>query len=432
MAVIPLLAMVRKDLQLFFSDRRSVIVSFVVPIAIASFFGSIFSGPSNSSEPAKISIAVVDHDGSAISKAILSGAQGDRNLKVATPTEDEARSLVKNGKTSVAVVIPAGFGDAAGSAFFGDGEKPALGFLYDPSRNIELAMVRGVLTQHVMEAVSREMFGGQQGRAMVERTLPQIQASTSLPASDKRLLIEMLGSVQKFYSRPESNSADANRPRGITMPYTVKEEAMTAGANVAYNGYAHSFAGMAIQFLLFAMANIGVDMLLERQRGLWSRLRSAPISKTTLLLGKAVSGALISLLILLVSFGFAMIAFKVRIHGSALGFLGISIACAVMASTFGLLVAALGNSPATARGVTTLAVLMMVMLGGAWVPTFIFPAWLQQFTLIVPVRWAVDGLDAMTWRGAGLRGALMPVLVLVAFAGAFWTVAAARFRWSEG
>ena len=103
-----------------------------------------------------------------------------------------------------------------------------------------------------------------------------------------------------------------------------------------------------------------------------------------------------------------------------------------MASTFGLLVAALGNSPATARGVTTLAVLMMVMLGGAWVPTFVFPAWLQQFTLVVPVRWAVDGLDAMTWRGIGLSGALMPVLVLLAFAAAFWTIAATRFRWTEG
>ena len=44
MALMPLLAMVRKDLQLFFSDRRAVIMSFVVPIAIASFFGSIFSG----------------------------------------------------------------------------------------------------------------------------------------------------------------------------------------------------------------------------------------------------------------------------------------------------------------------------------------------------------------------------------------------------
>jgi ABC-2 type transport system permease protein len=431
MALIPLVAMVRKDLQLFFSDRRSVIVSFVVPIAIASFFGSIFSGPSSSGEPARIAVAIVDQDSSAISKAILSGAQGDKNLKVATPTEDEARNLVKNGKTSVAVVIPKGFGESAGAAFFGDGEKPALGFLYDPSRNVELAMVRGVLTQHVMEAVSREMFGGQQGRTMVERTLPQIEASTTMPVNDKRLLIEMLGSVQKFYNRPEGTTA-TNQPRGITMPYTVKEEAMTAGSNIAYNGYAHSFAGMAIQFLLFAMANIGVEMLLERQRGLWGRLRSAPIAKTTLLLGKAISGSLISLLILLVSFAFAMIVFKVRIHGSVLGFVGISIACAVMASTFGLLVAALGNSPATARGVTTLAVLMMVMLGGAWVPTFIFPAWLQQFTLIVPVRWAVDGLDAMTWRGIGLRGAMMPVLVLIAFAVGFWTIAAARFRWSEG
>ena len=432
MALIPLMAMVRKDLQLFFSDRRSVIVSFVVPIAIASFFGSIFSGPGNSSEPARIAVAIVDHDSSLISKAILKGAEADRNLALTMPDEEEARNLVKNGKTAVAVVIPKGFGEAAGSAFFGDGEKPALGFLYDPSRNVELAMVRGILTQHVMEAVSAEMFGGQQGRQQVEKALPLIQGSSSMPADQKRALVEMLGSVQRFYNQQPSGGGAPTERRGITMPYTVKEEAMTAGSNIAYNGYAHSFAGMAIQFLLFAMANIGVEMLLERQRGLWSRLRSAPISKTMLLLSKAASGALISLLILLVSFGFAMVVFKVRIQGSVLGFLGISVACAVMASTFGLLVAALGNSPATARGVTTLAVLMMVMLGGAWVPTFVFPAWLQQFTLVVPVRWAVDGLDAMTWRGIGISGAGLPILVLVAFAAAFWVIAASRFRWEEG
>ena len=58
MALIPLLAMVRKDLQLFFSDRRSVIVSFVVPIAIASFFGAVFSGGGRDREPARIAIAV--------------------------------------------------------------------------------------------------------------------------------------------------------------------------------------------------------------------------------------------------------------------------------------------------------------------------------------------------------------------------------------
>jgi ABC-2 type transport system permease protein len=150
-----------------------------------------------------------------------------------------------------------------------------------------------------------------------------------------------------------------------------------------------------------------------------------------LLLGKGISGAIISLLILAVSFAFSMIVFGVRVDGGWAGFLGIAVACSIMASTFGILVAALGNTPATARGVTTLAVLMMVMLGGAWVPTFIFPAWLQQLTLIVPVRWAVDGLDAMTWRGIGSSGAIVPILVLLAFAAAFSAVAAARFRWEE-
>jgi ABC-2 type transport system permease protein len=426
--VIPLLAMIRKDLQIFFSDRRSVIVSFVVPIAIASFFGSIFSGPSKNGQRARIAVAMIDQDGSAISKGILAGAQADSDLKVSTPSEDSARASVREGKLAAAIVIPKGFGEAAGAAFFGDGDKPPLTMMFDPSRSIEQAMVRGVMTQHVMEAVSKEMFGGAQGRATVERTLPRIQAS-DMAADQKRLLIDMLGSVQKFYDRPSGAQGGA-RPQGITMPYIVHEEPITAGA-VAYNGYAHSFAGMGIQFLLFAMANMGVEMLLERQKGLWKRLRSAPVSRLTLLAGKAASGAIISLMIVLVCYAFAMIVFKVRIEGSVLGFFAVAISCALMASTFGVLVAALGNTPATARGVTTLAVLMMVMLGGAWVPTFIFPAWLQQLTLVVPVRWAVDGLDAMTWRGIGSAGAVASIAVLIAFAAVFGAVAAARFRWEE-
>src|SRR5262249_22151016 len=140
---------------------------------------------------------------------------------------------------------------------------------------------------------------------------------------------------------------------------------------------------------------------------------------------------LVCLMTLLVSFGFAMIVFSVRVQGSLIGFLSVATACALMAASFGLLIAALGKTPAATRGVTTLAVLMMVMLGGAWVPTFIFPAWLQRLTVVVPARWAVDGLDAMTWRGIGLAGAVTPTLVLLGFAAAFWTIALVRFRWEE-
>ena len=102
-----------------------------------------------------------------------------------------------------------------------------------------------------------------------------------------------------------------------------------------------------------------------------------------------------------------------------------------MAATFGLLIAALGSTPGGTRGVAILAVLLMVMLGGAWVPTFIFPAWLQQVTLVIPARWAVDGLDAMTWRGLGSSAAVLPTVVLLGFALLFGSLALARFRWEE-
>ncbi len=291
-------------------------------------------------------------------------------------------------------------------------------------------MVRGVMTEHIMEAVSREMFGGRQGRALVDEMLLQIERS-SLREDQKRAIVDLLGSARKLYGAETSDGADASRARGITIPYAVREQAVTAGSNVAYNGYAHSFAGMGIQFLLFAMANLGIEMLLERQRGLWKRLRSAPVSRATLLGGKVVSGTIISLLTLWVSFAFAMVVFRVRIEGSIAGFVAISIAVALMAAAFGILVAALGNTPASARGITSFAILVLVMLGGAWVPAFVFPAWMQQLTLLVPIRWAVDGLDAMTWRGIGAAGAVMPVIVLVGCAALFMAIAAARFRWEE-
>ena len=429
MGVSALVALVRKDLQLFFSDRRAVILTFAVPIAIASFFGSIFrGGGDNDSEAAKIPIAIVDRDGSAISKAIVAGIKGDKSLAVSTPSAEAARTAVQKGDVAVAVIVPPRFGDAAGRAFLTRGAKPQVDLLFDPSRGAELAMVRGVLTGHVMEAVGKEVFSGAQGRSIVDDTLKQLDAS-GMAAESRETLRTLLLSVQRL--NQQTDATGGNTGGGLTVPYDVKEDAVVAGGNAQYNGYAHSFAGMGIQFLLFAAIDLGMGILLERERGIWKRFRSAPLSRFTLLAARGTSGTIITLLTLVVSFAFAMIVFGVRIHGSVLGFAAVAVACSIMAATFGLLVAAIGSTAAATRRVATFAVLIMVMLGGAWVPSFVFPAWLQRLTVVVPARWAVDGLDAMTWRGLDMRAALMPTVVLLGFAVLFAALTVVRFRWEE-
>jgi ABC-2 type transport system permease protein len=121
----------------------------------------------------------------------------------------------------------------------------------------------------------------------------------------------------------------------------------------------------------------------------------------------------------------------VRIEGSVAGFIGIAIAFCLLNASFGLLLATLGRTPAATRGLAVMVTLVLVMAGGAWVPAFIFPPWLQQASLLTPTRWAVDGLDAVTWRGLGFDAAAGPIAVLLLWALLCAAVVGWRFRWQS-
>jgi ABC-2 type transport system permease protein len=434
-------ALVRKDLQIFFSDRRAVLMSIVAPIVIASFFGYIFAGQGGGqSEPSRMDILVIDQDNSTISRGIVAGLTAEKSLAVKPSTMDDARSAVQKGKAVVAIAIPKNFGADAGRSFFGPAKKPEVALLYDPSHAAELSMVQGILTGEVMQVVSKEMFSGTSGQETVKEGLASVEQSGLAP-DDQKSLRNLLQSVQSWNARSSAlpttpakpgdppAAAQAGLGGGITMPYEVRQEAVTSGKGIEYNGYAHSFAGMGVQFILFMGIDMGVGLLLQRQRGLWKRLRAAPLSRGVLLGSRAFSGALIAAIILAVMFGFARVVFGVHIEGSFVGFVGVCGAFAVMTAFFGLLIAALGRTPEATRGLSIFAVLIMVMLGGAWIPTFIFPQWLQKLTVIVPTRWAVDGLDAMTWRGLGFSAAIMPISVLLGFGLLFAVLAVSRFQW---
>ncbi len=434
--MIPFLALVRKDLKLFFNNRKAVIVGLLVPIVLASFFGYLFGGQGGNAETSKVSVLVIDQDGSDISRGLIAQLAGDKNLDVKVSTLDAARQTIRKGQATAAIVIPKDFGKDAGNALFTGANKPELGVLYDPSHNVELGMVKGILSGAVMQTVSKEMFTGRSGRDMVDQSLAQVENSPRLSAEDRKALRDVLSGVKELNERQDERrdsagaSGQTELSRGLTMPYETREEAITSGRDVAYNGYAHSFGGMGIQFVLFMGLDAGIALLMLRQSGLWQRLRAAPLSRTTLLGSRAVSASMMAGFILLVLFVFARVVFGVRILGSFAGFVGVCAAFSLMTAAFGLMVAALGETVEATRGYSIMATLILVMLGGAWVPTFVFPKWLRNLTVVIPTRWAMDGLDGMTWRGLGFSSALWPIAVLLLFTLLFGVVAVMRFRWS--
>jgi ABC-2 type transport system permease protein len=414
-------ALVRKDLLLFFSDRRALLVNLVLPIVIATFFGYLFGG-SGKTESGRIDVALVQQDASAVSAKIAAGLKADASLAVSEMTLEQARKQVGKGKQKAAIVIPKGFGDAAGAALFGAGDKPQIALLYDPSQQAVLSMVKGMLTQQVMEVVSGEMFNGPAGQEFTGKSMAALDQQAD---PDSAALKEMLGSVNKYQQRP---LAGGGAKGAMATPFSTSEEQVSSGSKLdGYNGYAHSFAGMGVQFILFLGIDIGIGVLLARRSGIFNRLLAAPVSLQTVLLARAASAAVIALFLLCAIFAFAVAVLGVRIS-NPLGFAGVAVAFALLTASFGLFIAAFGKTPEAARGIAVFATLIMVMLGGAWVPSFMFPAWVQSAAAVVPTKWAIDGFDAMTWRGQGMEEAFTAIGVQLAFAAAFALLALWKFQ----
>jgi ABC-2 type transport system permease protein len=424
-SLIPFVALIRKDLILFLSDRRALVISLALPIVIAAFFGSLFGSGAKTSA---IEVALVQQDGSEIGNRIAAGLKADPNLRITALSMAEAEKAVRKGEQKVAIVLPAGFGEAAGAALFGSGEKPAIPLLYDPSQPAVLGMVKGMLTQQVMSTVTAEMFGGKMGQEMTARSLRRLdeQAKTD---PDSRALRDMLASVQKYQALPQQSDAQGGQgAKGLSMPFTTQDRQLASGvAEQGYNAYAHAFAGMGVQFILFMGIDMGIGILLAQRSGVWNRLLAAPVNLTQVLLARAASGAIIAFALLCVVFAVAVFGFGVHI-ASLPGFLGLALCFGVLTASLGLLIAAFGKTPEAARRIAMFVVLIMVMLGGAWMPSFLFPAWMQKLTMAVPVRWAIDGLDAVTWRGLDAMAAAPAMGVQLGFALLFGVIAMWKFK----
>jgi ABC-2 type transport system permease protein len=423
------LALVRKDVTLYFRNRRAVIVTLAAPILIAAFFGAVLGGAPK--KPSRVPVAVVDLDKSAVTADIVKAMKADTAFDLREAGAGEGTRLVREGKVRAAVVIPAGFGGAAPRAFFSRGTaKPEIVVQYDPSQAMALPLVKGLLAEHVMKGVSRAAFDASAGLGTLRELRSDVERS-SMPVDERRELIALFESIERVRSREGAATRSRLASDGMSLPFTTRESEVAGPRDAAYNGYAHAFAGMGVQFILFMGIELGVGLLLMRRMGLWKRLRAAPVSRALLLGSRIASGTVVALILFAGIYAAAIAIFGVRVRGSMAGFAAVALAFAVLTSTFGLLIAAIGRTPEATRGLAILATLLLVMLGGAWVPTFVFPDWLQSLTAWVPTRWAIDGLEAMTWRGLDAQAAVLPVLAMLGASVLFAFIAMRRFAWEE-
>ncbi|NJR71922.1 MAG: ABC transporter permease [Gammaproteobacteria bacterium] len=291
--------LVRKDILLYLQNRKAILITLIAPIVMAAFFGYVFNTDSNK-KPSKTPIALVDKDASTLSAAIAAKFSADATLDIVTTSEDEALKLVRSGKRRAAIVLPPNFERDINVQSSSDA-KPAITIQYDPSQAYILGIINGVMTQYVMAAIVKNQFG-------------------------------------------------RNAPEKL-LPFRAKATEVTTNSAQKYNSFAHSFAGMTVQFILFMGIEFGIGLLLMRRQDIWKRLRIAPISLVDMIASRIIASTMVGLGLITAIYIAAIGLFGVRVAGNWLGFIAIIIAFALFNASFGLLIAAIGKSPEVARSI---------------------------------------------------------------------------------
>ncbi|MBL0028817.1 MAG: ABC-2 transporter permease [Rhodanobacteraceae bacterium] len=403
-----LLALAAKDIRLLLRNRGALFFTIGWPLLVAIFFGMVFGGDGGSSRP---KVALVVQEQHAVTERFAQSMLKLDTLDVERVDAAKAEELVRQGKRSAAIVLPVGFGERSARTFSGD--PPQVELWLDPSRKAERAMIEGML----MKLGGEAMFSSISDPAARQQWLAASRADLDRvdPAS-RQQFSDFYDALDAMMATPQASApaaqGEAGGGAGFT-PLAVAAREITVAKRGPSNGFAISFTQGMFWALLGALMSFVTSLVLERMQGTWSRLRSAPLSAGSILLGKALSCFAVMIVSLLLMSTVGALVFGVVPH-SLPKLLAAFVAAAVAFTGLMMLLASLGRTVQTASGAAWAVMMPLAMVGGAMIPLFVMPPWMLQLSNLSPVKWAVIGIEGATWRGFSYAEMATPVAILLA------------------
>ncbi len=413
-----ILAIAAKDLRLLVRDKTAFFFVFVFPLIIGILFGYIFSGGS-SDGPSGVKVAIVDLDHTAASRAFASALASESALTI-TPVETQAAAedMVRAGTMTASVVLPSGFESALLRIFEGDGAPIIVAI--DPSRQMESGIIEGLVTAAGFRTLASAFTDTRQSLALIERSRHALDADTEAPTASRRLIEMLLYSAENVVrDRGKARAAAGDNavvpgeaPASGFNPIRVDVQSVARQTSGPRSGFEITFPQASAWGIVGVVMGFGLSIVSERSSGTLSRLLMAPVSRWHVIAGKALGCFIGSLIVQVALFAIGIVFFHIRPDSYPL------LALAIVCGCFGfvgvmMLLAVLGRTAAASQGIARAALLVLALVGGAGVPLFVMPRFMQLIAGASPFKWLILATEGALWRGSSLAEMAMPCGILV-------------------
>jgi ABC-2 type transport system permease protein len=394
-------ALALKDMRLLLRNRGRIFFTFIWPIIVTVLFGLAFGGAGNG-EQGKPKVAVVDEDNTDGSRAFAKRLE--ESFELTAMHRADAENAVRRGERTGYIVLTAGFGAASDRLFYGESRQVELGV--DPARRAEAGMIEGLLMKHAAEDLQKAFNDPSATQRMVDKALGDLKGS---PSDQVAPVQRFLGELKNFVATPQAQSATG--AKNGWQPLKVIARNVTRERIGPENAFEITFPQGVIWGLIGCMMSFGISLVTERTHGTLVRLRMAPLTRTQILGGKALACFTSILIVELVLFA---IAWNFGVRPTSLPLLALAgVSAAICFVGFMMLVAGMGRTEETASGAAWAVLMPLTMLGGAMVPSFVMPRWMQSIGVISPVRWAMLAIEGGVWRNFSVGEMVLPCAILI-------------------
>jgi len=159
--------------------------------------------------------------------------------------------------------------------------------------------------------------------------------------------------------------------------------------------------GILAQSVLFGAIFYGISLIWERDLGILQKFLVSPAPRTALVLGRAASSAVRSLLQMILMYVIALLL-GVQLQFAPVALSGVSLAVmlgSAIFSTFSLIVACLVKSRERFMGIGQVLTMPLFFASNAIYPLSMMPAWLRSVSVANPLTYQVDVLRTLMVSG---------------------------------
>jgi ABC-type multidrug transport system permease subunit len=234
-------------------------------------------------------------------------------------------------------------------------------------------------------------------------------------------------------TRPEARLARAavddrlQRAAGRTDPVAIADERVTDPGARYIDFLIPGLVGLNL--MSSSMWGIGYLIVEMRTKKLVKRMLATPMRRTDFLLSFVLMRAIFVLIEVPVLFAFGWFAFGVRIAGSWVLLLVVSLLGALAFAGIGLLVASRAQNTQTVGGLMNLVMMPMFVGSGVFFATTRFPDAMQPYLRLLPLTAINDALRIVANQGGGVRDIGGALAVLAAWGTVSFALALRIFRW---